>query len=529
MLMQLMQRAMAAEPAGRPGNVSDYWFKGMMPVTTSGVTVTADNVMAGQSATVYTCVRILAEAISVLPILTYRRTEDGGRETAPSHPAWRLLHDRPNAWQTPIQFKQYMAACRALRGNAYALQDVDSNGNIVQLLPLNPDMVRPERLENGRIRYMVRSSKTGQWTAVPQDFMFHLASGISNDGVTGLSVLAGTRNSVGLAIAAENYGANSFKNGAVPSLTLTHPENLEDEARERLRQEWYETHGGNNARGLAVLDEGVKVEVIGMTNDDAQYLESRKFSRAEIAAAFRVPLYMLNDMESGAGFSSIEQVNQNFLTYTLLPLMTEWEQAANRDLILAPQTYYTEMLADAYMRADFTQRMSGYNQAWWMTGNEIRQKENMPKIKQPFMDEVQLPLNRGNPGGAASQPNGSNNSPGATAVGHEVVAAMAEDAFGRTERAHVRDVAKLRTSAGGDFEAKLTDYMGKHRDYMVATLGPVAVAATKLGVETMAIADLVDMHIEYSRKAHLHGVGINVDFNAAETAKLLTAKMLKKE
>lgn len=522
MLMQLMHSAMAQE-GGRPNNSSDFWYKSFLPVSSSGVVVTPEKVMNGQSALVYTCVRILAEAISVLPVKVYRRLGSGEREEAPTHPAYRLLHDRPNGWQTPVEFKQYMTACRVLRGNAYALQILDGDGNIAELRPLHPDYVRAELLANGRVRYMVRDSRTGQETAVPQDFMFHLRSGISNDGVTGLSVLAASRNSIGLSIAAENHGASSFKNGAVPSLTITHPDKLQDEARERLRQEWYETHGGSNLGSVAVLDEGIKVEKLGMTNEDAQYLESRKMSREEIAAAFRVPLFMVNAMEGGASFSSLEQVSRAFVMYTLLPLITEWEQAINRDLITSPQTFFSEILADAYLRADFTARMTGYNQSWWLTGNEIRAKENLAPLPQKFMDEPQMPLNRGNPGGASQTPNNSNNSPDAHRA---AVREMALDAFGRVLRSEVREVAKIRADAeakpeGEAFAGRLAAFLSKQATYMAATITPVAGVAKTLGVSVADTTQLVADHMEQAQALHESGNTWTVDARAQILTQLL--------
>lgn len=520
MLMQLMHGAIAQE-GGRPNNSSDFWYKAFLPVSSSGVVVTPEKVMNGQSALVFTCVRILAEAISVLPIKVYRRLGDGEREEAPTHPAYRLLHDKPNGWQTPVEFKQYMTACRVLRGNAYALQIVDGNGNITELRPLHPDCVRPELLENGRVRYMVRDSRTGKETAVPQDFMFHLRSGISNDGVTGLSVLAAARNSIGLSIAAENHGASSFKNGAVPSLALTHPENLEEDARERLREEWMVTHGGSKQGGIAVLDEGIKIEKLGMTNEDAQYLESRKMSREEIAAAFRVPLFMVNAMEGGASFSSLEQVSRAFVQYTLLPLITEWEQAINRDLITNPLTFFSEIVADAYLRADFTARMQGYNQAWWLTGNEIRAKENLAPLPQQFMDEPQVPLNRGNPGGASQTPNNSNNSAHRAAVRE-----MALDAFGRILRSETRGVAKMRADAenkpeGEPFSTRLAAFLIKQASYMAATVAPVAGIAKTLGVEISDTVKLVADHMEQATAMHAEGGNWEVDAQAEILTQLL--------
>lgn len=526
MLLQAMHRHLAADTKQqRPGILSDFWYTGMLPATTSGVKVTPDGVMNGQSATVFTCVRILAEAMAVLPIKTYRRTDGDNRVPATTHPAWRLLNDKPNNWQTPTEFKQFMTASRVLRGNGYAMQILDAQGNIAELRPLHPDFVKPELLENGRVRYKVWNRLKLEWMIVPQEFMMHLRSGISNDGVTGLSAIAAGRNSVGLSVAAENFASRSFKNGAVPQLAITHPEQLEDESRKRLRDEWIETHGADNQGSVAVLDEGVKLEKIGMNNDDAQLLESRKYSREEIAALFRVPLFLLNAFENGASFSSIEEVGQSFVTYTLLPMMKEWEETAQRDLITNPATFYCEMTAETYLRADFSKRMAGYNQAWWLTGNEIRRLENLPPMPQAYMDEPQMPLNRGNPGGAATQPNGSNNSPDAKAH-RTAVAAVAEDAMGRAIRSEARQIARIREDGKENAGERITTFLtGKHAEFMLATLAPAGNLAERMKVDTVPVDAFVEAHIAKAVEANK----VECEYPVDQMVKSLTQMFMKEE
>lgn len=460
-----------ADAGGRPGNGSDFWFGEASMPATAGVRVTAEGVMTGEAATVFACVRILAESVSVAPLKVYEVTANDTRREAKNHPVYRLMRERPNAYQTPSGFMQYLVSCLLLRGNYYAYKRYDGAGNLAALQPLAPAAVRVKLLDTGMVRYEVYDAKKG-WTFVPAEYILHVKNGVSGDsGVTGLSVLQAGKDTVGNAVAAERFAARSFKNGAMPGVAITHPDSLSDEARARMSSAYMSQFGGDNLGRPFVADSGISIEKLSLSNEDAQLLESRKFSREEIAMMFRTPLFLLSAAESGASYANLEQIDHGYLTYTLLPIFTAIEEAITSSLILNTQRFFCEFNTDVYQRVDIQKRTAAYNQAWWLTGNEIRRKENLAPVDDPMMDKVQPPLNRGNPGGAATTPNNSNNSPGAMAT-------VLDDAAGRVVRAEKRELVRLadKHEDAAKFLAAATRFYEAHEAYMVTALGPVATA-----------------------------------------------------
>lgn len=512
MLLSAFHRAFAADGNARPGNGSDFWFNRWFVPTTSGVTVSPETLMNGQSATVYQCVDLISRCIAVMPITVFRRVGDNGRQVAPTHPAYRLLHDKPNQWQTPMEFKATMTAHCLLRGVAYAFQQYDPDGNIAQLKPLNPDLVEAELLESGRVNYWVRSAASTVRVLVKQEFMFVIRS-LTLNGVKPLSPIQAAKNTIGIGVAAETYAGKSFKNGGVPSLAITHPEALGDDDRDRLKKEWMAEYGGSdNAGKIAVLDEGVKLEKLGLSSEDMELLNSRKWSKAEIGGIFGVPPFLLNLLENGASYASIEQFNLGFFTYTLMAWVIRWEESAERDLVTAPQIYYVKVVTEMFLRADYSKRMAGYTQSLaWMSPNEIRALEDLPPLDIPWMEEPLPPLNRGNAGGASSTPNDSNNSPSAAIPTGRVETAgqpMAEvkNLIGvicaTVARAEKRGVSRVLEAAAGEPDVVLLDKMkqfyAKHQAYMLKTLHPIANAyAGRMGVESF---DTDAMSAAYCKK-----------------------------
>lgn len=203
------------------------------------------------------------------------------------------------------------------------------------------------------------------------------------DGLVGYSPIAMAKNAVGLAMAAEEYGAKFFANGAAPSGVLEHPGTIKDP--ERIRQSWQSTFGGSaNSNKIAVLEEGLKYTPIAISPEQAQFLETRKFQINEIARIFRVPPHMLADLEKSS-FSNIEQQSLEFVKYTLDPWVIRWEQAMNKALLFDSEKreVFTKFNVDGLLRGDYASRMSGYataRQNGWMSANDIRELENLDRI-----------------------------------------------------------------------------------------------------------------------------------------------------
>jgi HK97 family phage portal protein len=346
--------------------------------SSSGITITVDRAM--QVSAVFRCVNILANAMASMPLKLYMRTPDG-KEIASDEPLYRVLHDRPNKWQTSVEWRAMMESHRCLRGNAYSLIVSGPGGFASELIPLHPDRMKIEMLENGRLRYVYTDDR-GQPIPYTQDQIFHLR-GLSLDGIYGLSVLAAARNAIGLTISTEDHGSRLFKNGARPGFALSSDEPIKPEAADKVRESWERMHAGSeNQHKTAILPYGLKPVQLGLTSDDAQFLETRKFELSDIARFFGVPPHKIYDLER-ATFSNIEHQGLEFVQDTLLPIARIWEAAISRDLIVDDETYFAEFSFDFYLRGDSTARAAFYKELSYLgvlNINEIRAYENLNNI-----------------------------------------------------------------------------------------------------------------------------------------------------
>lgn len=357
---------------------------------------------AMQMTAVYSCVRILAEAVAGLPLHLYRYKEDGGKERAIDNNLYHLLHDEPNKEMSSFIFRETLMTHLLLWGNAYAQIIRNGKGEVIALYPLMPNKMTVDRDENGELYYIyTRSSeeaKTMEGATVyltPRDVL-HIP-GLGFDGLVGYSPIAMAKNAIGLAIATEEYGAKFFANGAAPSGVLEHPGTIKDPS--RLRENWNSTFGGSaNSGKVAVLEEGMKYTPISISPEQAQFLETRKFQIDEIARIFRVPPHMVGDLEKSS-FSNIEQQSLEFVKYTLDPWVIRWEQSLSRSLLNEDEKrkYFFKFNLEGLLRGDYESRMSGYataRQNGWMSANDIRELENLDKI--PAEDGGDLYLINGN-------------------------------------------------------------------------------------------------------------------------------------
>ena len=276
---------------------SSYTF--FMGGSSSGKAVNERTAM--QMTAVYSCVRILSEAVAGLPLHLYRYNESGGKEKAIDHPLYRLLHDEPNPEMSSFVFRETLMTHLLLYGNAYAQVIRNGMGEIIALYPLMPNKMTVDRDENGKLYYSYQRSndealKSKESTVIlqPRDVL-HIP-GLGFDGLVGYSPIAMAKNAIGLAIATEEYGAKFFANGAAPSGVLEHPGTLKDPS--KIREAWQSQFGGSQNSGkVAVLEEGMKYTPISISPEQAQFLETRKFQINEIARIFRVPPHMVGDLE----------------------------------------------------------------------------------------------------------------------------------------------------------------------------------------------------------------------------------------
>ena len=354
---------------------------------------------AMQMTAVYSCVRILSETLAGLPLHVYRYNDSGGKEKYLKHPLYKLLHDEPNPEMTSFAFRETLMSHLLLWGNAYAQIIRNARGEVIALYPLMPNKMTVDRDSKGRLFYLY-SRTSDDAPTLGDDSQVYLAPsdvlhipGLGFDGLIGYSPIAMAKNAVGLAIATEEYGAKFFANGAAPGGVLEHPGTIKDP--QKVKESWNSAYqGSQNAHRVAVLEEGMKYQPIGISPEQAQFLETRKFQINEIARIFRVPPHMLADLEKSS-FSNIEQQSLEFVKYTLDPWVVRWEQSMCRALLMESEKpiVFIKFNVDGLLRGDYVSRMSGYataRQNGWMSANDIRELENLDRIPAEFGGDLYL-------------------------------------------------------------------------------------------------------------------------------------------
>lgn len=366
---------------------ADAGYSFLFGRTTSGKPVNERTAM--QTTAVYACVRILAEAVASLPLHVYEYQDDGGKKLVYDHPLYYLLHDEPNPEMTSFVFRETLMSHLLIWGNAYAQIIRDGAGRVLGLYPLLPDKMEVQRDDKGNIYYVYSRNSDenplfkeyGNIKLKAEDVL-HIP-GLGFDGLIGYSPIAMAKNAVGMTLACEEYGASFFANGANPGGVLEHPGVLKDPS--KVRESWNSVYRGvSNAHKIAVLEEGMKYQQIGIPPEEAQFLETRKFQINEIARLYRIPPHMVGDLDKSS-FSNIEQQSLEFVKYTLDPWVIRWEQSLQRSLLLPGEKgkYFIKLNVDGLLRGDYQSRMNGYavgRQNGWFSANDIREMENMNPI-----------------------------------------------------------------------------------------------------------------------------------------------------
>lgn len=351
------------------------WFGGS---DVAGVSVTENSAMG--VAAVYACVTVLAETIASLPLHVYRRTADG-EERDRGHPLYPLLHDAPNDWQTAFEWREMLVASVALRGDSYSRLEVGPNGRVLAINPIDAMQVSPEMTDRG-IRFRYGSSR-GSELLFPDDVL-RVPHKLKHDG-SAMSPIRVHRDTIGAALAARRYQAALLGNAAAPKGALKVPVSISDQAAAALRDSWERRHKGpENAGKLAILDGGMEWSSIGMSNEDAQFVEMLQLSVQDVARIFRVQPHKIGDL-SRATFSNIEHQGIEFVTDTILPWVRRIEARMTRTLISEAQraTHYIEFDLKGLLRGDARTRSEFYRNLFYIGAinpNEIRRLEGMNPI-----------------------------------------------------------------------------------------------------------------------------------------------------
>lgn len=341
--------------------------------TDAGVAV--NETVALNYATVFACIRVLSETLASMPLIVYRQLERG-REKAPEHYAYRLLKEEPNPEISASTFIETLMQWVNRWGNAYALIEWNRAGRARALWPLAPQWMRVQRV-NGRLVYSYED-RSSQWFGVyPAEDIIHIRT--LGDDLVGWSPIRLARQAIGAGMAAAQFGAKLFANGAKIGGILQVPGRLKD--RQRFIDEFNKAYASaENAHKTLVIDDGAKWVATTIPPDDAQFLETRKFQRSEIAAIYRVPPHLIGDLER-ATFSNIEHQSLEFIQYSMLPWMTRFEQEFNRKLL--GEGYFCKFLVAALLRGDMKSRYEAYNtglRAGFLCQNEVRELEEMNPV-----------------------------------------------------------------------------------------------------------------------------------------------------
>ena len=350
-----------------------------VPLSASAVTpTTAQSVSA-----VYACVQAIAETTASLPLILFRRGEDGDRERAADHPLYRVLHDMANPEQTALEAREYLQACVLVRGNAFARIVRGYDGQVRELWPLNPDNVQVRRTPSGLV---YEHSKEGVLTRLLSHEVLHLRHRLGDDGVLGVSPIAAARGVVELAIAENEHGRNTFTNGAKLLGVLKVPSMLKPEQRTAIAASWASQHaGGSNSGRTAILESGVEFQPLSMSLEDASWIEARKLSVIEVCRLFRVPPSIVGAMEQSNYSNSVEMARQ-FATQTLRRHLVMWEQAIAAKLLTdaGRRTHFAEHAVEGLLRGDSVNRAQFYSSGisdGWLMRSEARKLENLKIIE----------------------------------------------------------------------------------------------------------------------------------------------------
>lgn len=368
----------------------DFWFTPVGQNAASGQRVTADSSL--QITAVFACVAVLSESFAILPPVLYRQN-GRKKERVTNHWLYKLIAKRPNRYQNAFEWREMCQGHLVLRGNCYNQIIANGRGEITELIPINPDTVTIQIKTNGDYNYLVKQ-RDGSQETYERGEIWHI-KGLAPDIYQGFSPIAIARDAIGTALSAQSYGAKFFANDAKPQGGwIENPGSFKDiEAKRIFRESWQSQQGGVNRGKTAVLDNGMKYHEIGVTNTDAQFLETRKFSIEEIARLFRVPPHRIGHLERSTN-NNIEHQGLEFVTYTMTPWAERWEAAIECDLLPEDDDLEIEFDFNRLLRGDSKARAAYYHSGvldGWLTRNEPRIAEGLDPLD--GLDEPLRPLN----------------------------------------------------------------------------------------------------------------------------------------
>lgn len=474
----------------------DFWYGSVSAPALSGVEVT-DDVALGVTA-FWNAVVIIAGTVGTLPLKIYRKRAGGGKDTAPEHPLYDVLHRRPNPWQTSTEYREMLQGHALCRGNHFSqiVRDPKS-GYVTDLVPLHPDKITIKLNPSGnRLIYLYRRSGEPE-RPFDQDEILHVR-GLASGGIIGYSPITLHREAIGVASATEAYAAKFFSGDARPGGVLTHPGKLSDEQHDRLRASWREAHAGfKKAHEVAILENGMEWQKVGLSAEEAQFLQSRQFNITQIAQIMNIPPHMIKDL-SRATFNNIEHQFREFVMITVMPWLVRHEQRLEIDLLSEADRragYFIKFSVDGLLRGDTATRGEFYTKMFQIAGfsiNDILELEDRNPVEggdQRFVPMNMVPLDQAGDFGKAPakepEPAGrtlietrSQRSLQLRFRQREIYRRLFEDAAGRIVRREVQDLQRLIKSALKDegvaaFEQRVEEMYRAFPEFFQRQLLPV--------------------------------------------------------
>lgn len=482
----------------------------------AGINVTEETALTASA--VFACVRAIAEDVAKLPFLVYRRTDNGGKERALGEDLYDLLRYEPNPEMSAFDFRSAVSVGALLWGNGLAEIERNGDGTPRNLWPIHPKAVTIKRDESDQLFYEVRNDGGEPSVIRPRD-MLHI-KGIGDTGIAGYMLIKLGKQSLGLSLAVERFGAAYFGNGARPGMILQHPGTLSENARNHLEASFQQKHGGpDNAHSVHVAEEGMTVVPMPVKAEEAQFLETRQFQIDEVARWFRVPPHKIQSLLR-ATFSNIEHQAIEYVGDTIMPWLCRWEYEVGRKLIPRSErgTLFAEHLVDALMRADTKSRAEANAvrfQNGSLTINEWRSMENMnPLADESVGDQVWVMTNMA-PAEQQKQitEKAARGEDTADVAGTTMAKAPAIDIEAvKVEQMPVfvhacEQIISRETNAvsrkKGDVDAAwLSKFYAGHRDHIMQQLTPAAaVLCKRLGVDAGdAVERFADAHVAASQR-----------------------------
>jgi HK97 family phage portal protein len=356
--------------------------------TTAGIRV--DEELGLEYSAVWCATRILIEAVAGLPLITYKRDGES-REPAPELRVYDICKTMPNEDMDAVAFREGRTGHQINWGNGFA--EIERNlrtGEPLALWPIHAGRVNAttkyDTEEFETYPYKVRNDD-GSFALMRRSELLHIPGVFPEDGHWGKGVIEYARESIGGALAVDRHGYAYFGSGAQPKALIKLPASMinDPEKRKLWRKEWNEIHSAPDSSEVAILPPDGEYQHISITNEDSQFLETRKFSVSDIARWYRLPAHMLGEYEKAASYASVEMQGIEFVTYSLMPWLRKWEGQLNLKLLTPEQRgqYFIEHQLAGLLRGDLKSRMESYRTALnigLMTVNECRRLENLPSI-----------------------------------------------------------------------------------------------------------------------------------------------------